>query len=98
MRLSDGLPLYQDGLRLGVQGFPRVPLHRRDEHQPADGTRWHVMSETKQEEKKKEQSQGELQLTYDPENPDPHRRRGQIAVPGGKEKKKKETGRSTAPV
>ena len=47
------------------------------------------MSEAKQEEKKKEQSQAESQLTYDPNNPDPHRRRGQIAVPGGEEKKKK---------
>lgn len=49
------------------------------------------MSETKQEKKKekKEQSQAELQLTYDPNNPDPHRRRSQFAVPGGEEKKKK---------
>ena len=53
-----------------------------------------MMSETKQETKekkqKKQQAQAESQLTYDPNNPDPHWRRRQFAVPGGAEKKKEE--------
>ena len=51
------------------------------------------MAEQQLEKKKKDelkQSQVQGQLTYDPHNPDPHRKRAQLAVPSGEEKPKKE--------
>ncbi len=50
------------------------------------------MDEQVQEKKEKpEKLQGQVQdqLTYDPHNPDPRRKRAQLAVPGGEEKPKK---------
>jgi len=51
------------------------------------------MSETEQEQEKKqkegEQAQAESQLTYDPNNPEPHDRRRQFAVSLGAQEKKR---------
>ena len=49
---------------------------------------------TDQEEKKeKKQAQDQRELTYDPNNPDPFRKRAQLSVSNGiKRKKKDKTG------
>ena len=44
-------------------------------------------SDSKQEDKKEKQAQGQGQLTYDPSNRDPFRKRSQLAVPDGERKK-----------
>jgi len=43
------------------------------------------MSEAKAEQK---QAQGQQQLTFDPNNPDPFRKRAQLAGSGGEDKRK----------
>jgi len=52
------------------------------------------MSEVKQEEQKKKeeakQAQAESQLTYDPNNPEPHDRRRQFAISLGAQEKKRD--------
>ena len=46
---------------------------------------------TDQEKKKeKKQAQGQGELTYDPNNPDPFRKRAQLAVSNGIKRKKEE--------
>ncbi len=55
------------------------------------------MGETKQKKKEKkegDQTQAQSQLTYDPNDSDPHRRRRQFAVPGGEQPKRDDEERS----
>jgi len=86
-----------------IKTIPQIPIYEHIKPFSPEGmthesssrttTRGPEMSEVEQEQQKKkkngEQAQAESQLTYDPNNPEPHDRRRQFAVSLGAQEKKK---------